>query len=76
MRSRGVGGFIRPAGRSSCPETGVAEGTLGNWLNKFRKADGGMEADLTISEQPRLLSGISAVYLQVLSRNERRVVRE
>ena len=33
---------------------GVGPETLRNWLNKYREANGGTEADLTVSERARL----------------------
>ena len=33
---------------------GVGTETLRNWLNKYREANGGTDADLTVSERARL----------------------
>ena len=33
---------------------GVGPETLRNWLNKYREANGGMEAELTLTERARL----------------------
>ncbi|MFF3460785.1 transposase [Streptomyces sp. NPDC002730] len=35
-------------------ELGLVEGTLGNWVNSYRRAHPGEEAPLTISERARL----------------------
>lgn len=35
-------------------ELGLVEGTLGNWVNAYRRAHPGEEAPLTISERARL----------------------
>jgi transposase len=35
-------------------ELGVVEGTLGNWVNAYRREHAGEEAPLTVSERARL----------------------
>lgn len=35
-------------------ELGIVEGTLGNWVNAYRKAHAGEEPPLTVSERARL----------------------